>query len=171
MPEKNMIGIFHEGEYKLIKEKDRGKYGTAEILTGVTDKASLYKYRIDKQGKLTQDEIKAIETQADTKITRDITEQRKIWDRGNTPRVERVVVGQEEVFPWEDSIGKDGDRDKAKGTWIYEAKKKARAKKTKGLFDTIEDEVQPFFSLDGSNDVAVFLSKYGPGTKVLTPVQ
>ena len=40
MPETNMIGIFHEGEYKLIKEKDRGKYGTAEILTGVTDKAS-----------------------------------------------------------------------------------------------------------------------------------
>ena len=173
MAEKNMIGIFHDGEYKLIKEEDRGKYGTAEILPGVTDRASLYKYRIDKQGKLTQEEIQAIETQADTKVKKSRTISKKQVRVGGGMDSKFPIsipdqVEEYEAFPWEELKEKHGD--KARDVWISEAKKAKRAQKTEGLFDTIEDEVQPFLSLDGSNDVAVFLSKYGPGNKTLVPV-
>jgi len=172
-----MIGIFHEGEYKLIKEKDRGKYGTAEILPGVTDRASLYKYRIDKQGKLSQDEIQAIETQADTKVKKTrILEKEQLRGVSGGMDSKFPVYGIKstetyEEFPWEELVTDKVSKEDARNMWITQAKQKKRAQKTEGLFDTIEDEVQPFLSLDGSNDVAVFLSKYGPGNKTLVPVK
>tara|TARA_A100001201_G_scaffold2131_4_gene5287 strand:- start:422 stop:8506 length:8085 start_codon:yes stop_codon:yes gene_type:complete len=153
-----LIGIrLPNGEFKLVK-KDSDEARLNEQLPGVTDKASLYKYRLETEGKLSQQEEMDLQTQANTKITRDVKRTRKVWDRGNTPRVVTEVVGQEEVFPWQDLVGKGTDEDTAKQQWIDTTRAKMIQEKTDLILHDMENDIQPWYK-----DVANFVMKGRPG--------
>ena len=139
-----LIGIFDpsDNKYKLIKQSEREKYSSATLLPGVTDKTSLYKYRLDNEAKLKPEEEEQLKIQADTKVTK-----QRVKDMGvYNPKLDKMVgttYEDYEVLPYEDLI-KDGvDRDQAKSMWIDEQRKNIINERSYDILEDMEDDIQP----------------------------
>ena len=153
-----MIGVVDaDGNYKLVKQGSEEHNNAVQVIPGVTDKMSLYKYRIAEKGSITEEEDAAIIKKADTKVKK--YKKEKVFSGGGMDSKFPVYMPTEEVesetFPWEDIIDDfDGDRDKARKAYISQQRASLIDYKTKDIFEDIEDEVQPWYK-----DIANFAKK------------
>ena len=139
-----LIGIkLPDGTFKLVK-KDSEEARLNQQLPGVTDKTSLYKYRLDNEAKLKPEEEEQLKIQADTKVTK-----QRVKDMGvYNPKLDKMVgttYEDYEVLPYEDLI-KDGvDRDQAKSMWIDEQRKNIINERSYDILEDMEDDIQPWY--------------------------
>lgn len=145
-----LIGIFDpsDGKYKLIKQSEREKYGNVQLLPGVTNKASLYKYRVAEKGKITEEEDANIIKKADTRVKKYKKETVRLGGGMDSkfPVYLPTKEIESEAFPWEDLIEDfNGDREAARNGYISQQRAALINYKTKDIFEDLEDEIQPWY--------------------------
>ena len=152
-----LIGIkLPNGTFKLVK-KDSDEARLNQQLPGVTNKTSLYKYRLDNEAKLKPEEEEQLNLQADTKITKQRVKDIGIYN-AKLDKMVGTTYEDYEVLPYEDLI-KDGvDRDQARSMWVDEQRKNIINERSYDILEDMEDDIQPWYK-----DITNLVTKAGPG--------
>ena len=146
-----LIGIkLPDGSVKLVK-RDSDEARNNENLPGVTNKQSLYKYRLDTEAKLTDAEEQNLETLADTKVkkSRILSKKSVSGGGGGMDSKFQIYVPDEteeyEAFPWEELVKGNVTKEDARRAWIDQERAKLIQKKSDDVLHDMENDLRPWY--------------------------